>query len=343
MIVLEELSNLHGVSGDEKAVRELILSSIQGNTSSHLVDKIGNLIASKKSHTDKTQPHSVLLCAHMDEVGFFISGITTEGSLKFQLVGGIDTRMLVSKSVISSSGVVGVIGSKAIHLQKTEERNKSIPIDELYIDIGAASKEEAEKTIRIGSYFTFQSSFSAFGQNYLKGKALDDRAGCSIIIDLLQDAYPCDLVAAFTVQEEIGLRGSKVISNYLSADLAIIIEATSAVDYDEDYHNDWSVRLNEGPACSLMDSATLYKGAYIDKIVQLARKHSIPIQFRRSTTAANDAGNIHQARSGIPTITLSLPCRNIHTMHSIISKQDYMNCVALIKLLLNNIEEFLCV
>ncbi|KUO62737.1 MAG: aminopeptidase [Gracilibacter sp. BRH_c7a] len=336
---LKYLSELHGVSGNEKDVRDYIIENIDNNVDSYRVDKIGNLLATKKG---KSNPAiKVVLTAHMDEVGLFITEITSEGYLKFQTIGYMDVNILVSKPVIINNSVYGVIGSKAIHLQKPEERKQSFLIDQLYIDIGANSKEEAEKNVKLGDYAGFTTAFTSFGSGFYKGKALDNRAGCAVIMELLKQQYNCDLTTVFTVQEELGLRGSKIISNYLNADLAIVVETTSAMDNQEQDRENWVVELGQGPACSLMDQATIYRPELIKKTIQIAESYGIPLQLREGTAAANDAGNIHLAGAGIPTITISIPCRYIHSMSSVISQSDYTNCIELINLILNNCQEYI--
>jgi endoglucanase len=335
-MVLKDLCELNGVSGNEAAVRRFILDQIKEKVDDFRVDKIGNLLAEKKG-TSKDLP-KVIVCAHMDEVGLFLTEITAEGYLKFQPVGGIDARILVSKPVsCGKDGIPGVIGSKAIHLQKAEERKKTLSLEELYIDIGAAAKEEAEKVVAIGDYIAFAARFEEIGSELWKAKALDDRAGCAVIMSILEEQFDCDLTAAFTVQEELGLRGSQVISNYLQADLAIIGETTQAADLREEDQEDWILEIGRGPACSLMDSATIYRPELIKKIAATAEKYRIPLQYRRGTAAANDAGNIHQAGRGIPTVTISIPCRNIHSMSSLISRKDYENTIKLLRAILTDI------
>ncbi|UWG99107.1 M42 family peptidase [Dehalobacter sp. DCM] len=339
-MLLKDLCEINGVSGNEKAVRDYILANIRNDVTACRVDRIGNLIVEKKLDCDDRP--KVLLCAHMDEVGLLITEITAEGYLKFKPVGGIDPAVLMSKTLIVNNAVHGVIGLKAVHLQKPEERKKIPDSDDLYIDIGAANKEEAEKLVKLGDYASFLTVFEEIGDIGLyKGKALDDRVGCAILMELLKQDFPCHIIAAFTVQEEVGLRGSKVLSNTIEADLAINIEATGAADYSEADREDWVVELGRGPACSLIDSATIYRPDAIKKVMETARTNHIPLQFRQGTRAANDAGNIHQAGTGIPTITLSVPCRNIHTMSSLISRQDYAHCLELVKCMLNNLNHFI--
>ena len=340
-MLLRELSDLNGVSGNEKAVRDYIIEQLKTKTDSYQTDRVGNLLAEKKGRPSSTQKPRVAISAHMDEVGLFITEITGEGYLKFQTVGYIDINTLVSKPILINDKVPGVIGVKAIHLQQPEECRQNFLLEQLYIDIGAASKDEAEQQVKLGDFASFTTRFEPFGQDLYKGKAMDDRAGCAVILELLEHQYPCDLTAVFTVQEELGLRGSKVISNYLEADLAIVIEATSALDIQEHDRENWNVVLGQGPACSLMDTATIYKPELIRKTAEIAAKNGIPIQFRESTAAANDAGNIHLARTGTPTITLSIPCRYLHSMASVIAAADYNHCRELVRCMLEEIEEYM--
>ena len=337
-MLLKTLSELNGVSGDEKLVRDYIIENIKDKVDSYKIDKIGNLMAFKKS---KDSSPRVAISAHMDEVGLFITEVTPEGYLKFQNIGYIDPMILVSKPILINNKIHGVIGSKAIHLQKPDERKQAVQIDQLYIDIGAFSKEEAEEQVKPGSFAAFTTEFTDFGSGFYKGKALDDRAGCAVIMELLDQQYNCELTALFTVQEELGLRGSKVISNNLEADLAIIIEATSALDIQEHERERRIVELGKGPACSIMDAGTIYNPKLIKKTTEIAEQSSIPFQFREGAQAANDAGSIHLSRGGIPSITISIPCRYIHSMSSVISKNDFDNCVRLLRIILNRSGEYI--
>lgn len=334
-MLLKELCSLDGVSGDEKSIRVFLQKHLQNCTDALTVDKIGNLTAVKKGNPKTAR--TVLLSAHMDEVGFMITDITPDGYLKFQPIGGIDERILVSKPVLINRKVFGVIGIKAIHLQKIEERKKVFTADQLYIDIGAASKEEAEKSVEIGDYACFASDF--YENEYsIYAKALDDRAGCSIIAQILKNNYDCNLIAVFTVQEEIGLRGSKVISNGAEADLALIVESTAASDLLNVQEEDWVVSLGDGPALSIMDQSTIYDRDLLQRLIEAAKDNNIPFQIRKGTQAANDSGNIHLAGEGIKTMAVSIPCRYIHTANSVINKGDYENCYKLIDKFLREIK-----
>jgi len=333
-MLLKTLSELNGTSGDETSVRNFLYEEIKPYVEKVTIDKIGNLIAIK-NHT--LSGPKVLISAHMDEVALMIVSITNDGFLKFKPVGGIDARILVSKTVRIGENIVGVIGSKAIHLQKLPERQKALTFEQLYIDIGAQSKEEASNKVKIGDYAYFISTCEPFGKGLYKGKAFDDRVGCAILVELLKQDYDFPLVAAFTVQEEVGLRGAKVAAYQIEPDFAIVVEGTVAADIMDKDEEEWVTELGKGPACSFLDRTTLYSPKLIKHVSELAHKKKIPFQLRRGSSGGNDAGRIHLTKTGIPTISLSVPCRYIHSYISVISKKDYNECYNLVLALLKNL------
>ncbi|MDO0825199.1 M42 family metallopeptidase [Desulfosporosinus nitroreducens] len=326
-MLLKRLSELNGTSGAESHVRNFLRQHIEPFVDSVNIDKMGNLIAVKNGHL--TGP-KVMVAAHMDEVALMIIDITSDGFLKFRPVGGIDARILVSKPVLINESIAGVIGAKAIHLQKRSERQKALTFDQLYIDIGAKSKDDTSGKVKLGDYAYFMTKCEPFGEGLYKGKAFDDRAGCAILADLLKKDSDFPFVAAFTVQEEAGLRGAKVAAYHLAPDFAIVIEGTVAADVSDREEEGWVTELGKGPACSLMDRATLYSPKLIRWVTDVARQKEIPLQFRRGSSGANDAGPIHVSKAGIPTIVLSVPCRYIHSFASVISEKDYTACLNLV-------------
>lgn len=333
-MLLKNLSELNGTSGDERLVRNFLHQHLEPFVETINVDKMGNLIATNNGHLAGPR---VMITAHMDEVALMIMEITNEGFLKFQPVGGIDPRILVAKPVQINESLVGVIGAKAIHLQKRSERQKALSFDQLYIDIGAKSKEDAAKQVKLGDYAYFMTKCEPFGEGLCKGKAFDDRVGCAILVELLKKTYDFPLVAAFTVQEEVGLRGAKVAAYHIAPDFAIVIEGTVAADVADREEQGWVTELGQGPACSLMDRTTLYNPQLIQWVTELARQKGIPLQFRRGASGGNDAGPIHVSKAGIPTIVLSVPCRYIHSFASVISVKDYSACVNLVDELLKEL------
>lgn len=334
-MLLRTLTELNGTSGVEKEIRQALRQEIEPFVDSIMIDKIGNLIVQKNR---SEQGPKIMLAAHMDEVALMITDLTADGLLKFHPVGGIDSRILVSKPVKINS-LVGVIGAKAIHLQKPQERQQALKIDQLYIDIGAKTKEEAEKQVKLGDYAYFLTKTEPLGEGYLKGKAFDDRVGCYVLSEIFKKDYSLNLVGAYTVQEEVGLRGAKVAAYHVQPDFAIVLEGTIAADMIHLEEHEWVTELGKGPALSIMDHTTLYNPKLIEQVAQLAKNNEIPLQFRRGNSGGNDAGKIHLSREGIPTITISVPCRYIHSTASIISEDDVKNTISLIDLILHSIPE----
>lgn len=336
-MLLKKLSESPGVSSDEKEVRDLIKENLANNADEYWTDSMGNLIAVKGK--EKKGPR-VMLSAHMDEIGLMISKITDSGLLKFKPVGGIDQRVLVSKQVIvGSKKIPGVIGAKAIHLQKEDERDNPIPIEEMYIDIGTNSKEESEKIIEPGDFVVFNTKFSYLGTNHAKGKAFDDRVGCAVILELFKNQYEFPLYGVFAVQEEVGLRGAATAAYEINPDLAINIEGTSASDVPGTKEHGYSTTVGKGPAITLMDQSVISSKKIIQGLIKTAEKKNICYQFRRTNTGGTDAGMINLVKEGIPAVTVSLPCRYIHSPISIISLEDYKNMNYLLRAYLENLEE----
>ncbi|KGK88673.1 aminopeptidase [Desulfosporosinus sp. HMP52] len=333
-MLLKSLSELNGTSGAENLVRNFLRQTIEPFVDIINTDKMGNLIGIKN---DSLSGPKVMLSAHMDELALMIIDITGEGFLKFRPVGGIDAQILVSKPVQINNSYMGVIGAKAIHLQKHTEGQNPLSCDQLYIDIGAKSKEDASSKVKLGDYAYFTTVFEPFGDGLYKGKALEGRVGCAILAELLQNDYDFPLIAGFTVQEKVGLRGAKVAAHHLAPDFAIVLEAIVADDMSDCAEEGWITELGKGPVCSFMDRSTLYSSKLIQWVTGVARQNGIPLQFPRGSGSGNDAGSIHISKVGIPTISLSVPCRYIHSFASVISEKDYQACYDLVNALLKEL------
>lgn len=329
--MLKEYATSFGVSGCEGEIRNVIKKNVKG-IGQVSIDRIGNLIVHKKGKGKK-----VMIAAHMDEVGFIVTNILSDGRIKFAPVGGIDLRILPSKRVVfGKNKIKGVIGVKAIHLQPQEERKKPFLLKDLFIDIGATSFEEACKYVRIGDYATFESEYIELDE-FIKSKALDDRVGCAIITEALKDDYNLDLFGVFTVQEEVGLRGAEVASKAIMPEIAIIIEGTTCADIVKD-ERDFVTTLGLGPAISIMDRTSAANLKLIKRIADVAQKYDIPFQYRKGSVGGNDAGIIHKVGEGCITSTISVPTRYIHSPVSMINKNDYQNTLKLLKLVLHSLE-----
>ena len=337
---LKNLCSLNGVSGDEGRVREYIIKKIKNDVDDLIVDNLGNVIAYKKGSSPDAK--KVMVCAHMDEVGFIISDITDDGFLKFKEVGGFDPRILLTQRVVinsSNSEVKGVLGIKAVHLQTPDERKKVVPIENMYIDIGASSRDDALKYVSKGDYATFDSQYRELG-GCIKAKALDDRAGCAIMMQLIKNKYESDLYFCFTTQEEVGLRGAGVVARRINPDIAFVLESTTAADvpFVDEYQR--CTVQGGGPAVSIMDRAS-YSNKNLNKFVfDIAKNNSIRYQLKKATVGGNDAGAIQTASNAVRTCVISLPCRYIHSPVSTVRKNDIDDMYALFDNVLRNIKQF---
>lgn len=332
-MLLKLLTEASGVSGNEKEVRNIIISEIKDYVDNIEVDRIGNVIAYKKG---KPNSKTLMVTAHMDEVGLLVKNIDPSGLIQFMNVGGIDKRILVSKTVtIGENKIYGVIGAKPIHLQKKSEWTKALDIDELYIDIGATSKTDAEQYVKVGDYVSFYSPYKEFGDGLVKAKALDNRVGCSILIDLIKNTKDISFYGVFTVMEEVGLVGSGPAAYKVSPDISIILEGTLCYDIPKLDSHLVPTYLGKGPAVSLIDRTTVFNPGLRNKIVNIAEKNNIPYQYRKTSMGGNDSGKIHTTRDGSLTSTISVPCRNIHSPSSVMSLKDYHNTYKLVHAILS--------
>lgn len=312
--LLKKLCDIPAVSGREEKLREYIISEIKG-FADYETDQNGNLICFKKGKNAAKK--KIMADAHMDEVGFIASFICDNGFIKFQTVGGIDAAVMLGKRVVFENGTIGVIGMKPVHLLSADEKKAMPKADSLYIDIGAASKKEAEDNISLGDTATFARECADLGDNLL-ARAIDDRAGVAVLIKLLQSDMEYDFYATFTVQEEVGLRGAKTAAYTVSPDAAVILESTTASDLHSVAEDKKVCRLGMGPAISFMDRSTLYDRKLFDFANSLKAKH----QVKEYVSGGNNAGAVHLSKGGVPTITVSLPTRYIHSPSSVASVCD---------------------
>ncbi len=321
--MLKKLTNAFGVSGNEREVREIIIEELKDCDVDLSVDSMGNLVVFKLAE-DKSDAKTILFAAHMDEVGFIVTDITEDGYIKFEAIGGIDPKVLISKRVIIN-GCPGVIGLKPIHLTTKEERQTTPSIDELFADIGANSREEAKKLVEKGDYFGFDSEYREFG-NQIKAKAIDDRLGCAVMIELLRKKWNVNLVCAFTVQEEVGLRGVKTAVRGINPDFAVVLEVTTCNDMTGVPKHLRVTEMGKGPAITVLDSACKTNRETVELLCNAAKKRGIPYQLKGSTAGGNDSGIIHLLDGGIKTASVSVPCRYFHSASCVVSKNDIENC-----------------
>ncbi len=316
--MLKELCLLNGTSGDERAVREYIIEKIRGKCD-YKVDALGSVIAFKKGK--KTPDKKVMLCAHMDEVGFIITHITDEGYLKFSPVGGIDAEAVLTRR-LSINGKTGVVGAKAVHLMSSDEKESVPKFSDFLIDIGAENKAEAEKYVQPGDYAYFVSDYCEFGDGFVKAKALDDRIGCMLLIELIHSDLEYDTYFCFNVQEEVGLRGAACTSYSVKPDIAVVLESTTAADIEGVSGAERCCVLGNGPVISYMDGRTVYDRELYQKAVRLAENNGIKAQTKTKIAGGNDAGAVQTSAGGCRVAAVSLPCRYIHTGASVVKKSD---------------------
>lgn len=331
METIKELCLLDGPSGREDEVRAYIKEKAAPYADELRVDALGNVIAFKKGK--KSTGNKLMLAAHMDEVGLMIQSITSGGDLKFSCVGGIDRRVLLGKPVtVGKNKLPGVIGMKPIHLTTAEER-KSIPkVKDLTIDIGAKSKEEAEKLVSPGDSAFFVSDVVEFGDGFIKAKAIDDRFGCAIMLELLKEELPMDCTFAFTVQEEIGCLGAKGAGFSVTPEIALILETTTATDLAGVKGFKQVCRLGEGPVVPFMDGGSVADRKLYELTRTLAEKHNIPWQTKHMIAGGNDARAIQRNKEGARTVVMSAAVRYLHAPSSVACIRDMENIHKLARL-----------
>ena len=324
--LLKRLCSLFGPTGAESYVREEIIKELEPYKAGFdsYTDTLGSYIV----HIESQGAPKLLVSAHMDEVGFMVEHINENGTLLFGPVGGFDPIILSSKRVVSENGQYGAIMSKAIHLQSKEERERKPKISELCIDINAETKENALSLVEIGELFTFDSDYVEFGCDFIKSKALDDRLGCTIMIDVIKEivskslkpAY--DLYFAFSTREEIGLSGAYAVAEQIHPDYAFIIESTAVGDIHASPDKKRVAVLGEGGALSFADGGTIYDRDFVNHIIDVCKDCDIPYQMKKYVSGGNDSANIQKSGFGTKVAVMSAPSRYIHSPSSVVHKND---------------------
>lgn len=310
---LKKYISIPSVSGDESLLRKAIIEDIK-DYSDYEIDRAGNIIVQKRG--ENRAAVRLMLDAHMDEVGFIITHIEESGELRFSPVGGIDPRVVFGRRV-KIGDTVGVIGGKPVHLLKADEREKTVPFDEMFIDIGADSKEQAEKLVKVGSTAVFDHECIIAG-NTLFARAIDDKAGVAILTEMIRRPQPYDLTFTFSTGEEVGCRGVRCAAYSVAPESAIIIESTTASDIHETADGEDACRLSNGAVVSFMDSGTVYDRGYYNAALDLGVK----VQPKRAVAGGNNASVVHISKSGVRTLALSVPCRYIHSQCAAANIED---------------------
>jgi putative aminopeptidase FrvX len=329
---LEKLSNACGVTGRETQVRELLAQMLKPYANEIQVDRMENVIAIKKGKPNKPK---IMLAAHMDEVGLMVKTITKEGFIQFAKMGGIDDRVLLAQKVIvygQKEIFPGIIGSKPPHIQKEEERKKIVASDDLFIDVGASSREDiANMGIVVGDPVGFDTKYLNVGKDTAVGKAFDNRAGCLTMVEAMRllEKTDCTVYAVGTVQEEVGLRGAGAAAFGVDPDLAIALDVTIAGDVPGVREYDTTVKMGKGPAFTISDSGLITPPRVLRWLIDTAQEQKIPYQIESGLLGSTDAARISLSRQGIPCGNISIATRYIHAPVGMLSLKDIENSAKL--------------
>ena len=331
--LIRELSLIFGPTGCEDRVADTLFCEAEKYADKIVRDRMGNVIA-KVSFGDEQKRKKIMLSAHMDEVGFMIEQIKGDGMLTFDCVGGIDSSVMAGRKVFVGNEeklISGVICSKAIHHKSKSERNSATDSERLCIDIGALDRDEAKKYVSVGDFATFDSEFFTFGKysKTIKGKALDDRMGCAVLVEVMRrlkseriDA-DLDIYFCFTTREEIGYSGAEAVAERIRPDFALVFESTAVGDIADAPANKRVADLSKGAVISVADRGTIYDKGLIDLAFETAGQKNIPLQVKRYLSGGNDASHIHKSGVGVRTLAISIPTRYLHSAACVAHLDDY--------------------
>ena len=336
---LKELCALFGPSGCEDEVRAYIRREAEPYADEIIESRHGDLMILKHG---KTQiKHTVMLAAHMDEVGVIVRSVTEDGFLRFAFVGGVDRRVALGRKVfLGDSRIPGIIGMKPIHLTTQEER-KSLPkVKDLYIDIGASSREEAEALVEPGDYGCFAPGMTELQNGLVRSKAIDDRIGCAIMLELICEDLPVDTWFAFTVQEEIGSRGAFGAAFTVNPEIAMVLEGTSAADVlGRENDARVCVPLN-GPVLSLVDKGSVYDRDLFRLLRSLADEKGTGWQVKTRLAGTTDARAFQRTLGGCRVCGVSAPVRYIHSPSCVGNVRDFEAMKVLVRAFLEKMEDY---
>lgn len=326
--LLRRLSEAYGPSGHEDKVREIIRGELDGAVDEIREDALGNLIAVKKVKRG-TPKARIMVAAHMDEIGVIVTYIDEKGFLRFSNVGGISPFTLIGERVIFSNGVIGNFWHEPL------EDMSELKLEKMYIDIGAGDRKKAMEMVRVGDVAGFHRSLEWVGERGI-GKAMDDRAGCAVVVEAAKRAeeLPNEVYFVFTSQEEVGLRGSRTSAYGLDPDIGIAVDVTATGDTPE--AKAMAVKLGGGTAIKVRDASVISHPRVRESLIEIAEARGIPYQLEVLERGGTDAGGIHLTREGIPSGAVSVPCRYIHSPSEMIDYADMINSVDLLVGFLEN-------
>jgi len=329
---LESLSNACGVTGREEDVRVLMKKFIKPYVDEVKEDKLGNVIGVKEGKKDAPK---VMIAGHMDEIGMLVKTISKEGFIQFMKLGGIDDRILPAQRVLiyTSKGILpGIIGSKPPHIQKEEERKKVPAADELFIDIGSGSEQEARRMgVRIGDVIGFEGKYTKVAKDIVIGKAFDDRIGCAIVVEALKRVGKTDLTlyGVGTVQEEVGLRGATTSAFGIYPDVGLALDVTVAGDVPGVREVESSIKMGKGPSLSVADAGLITHPKVLKMLIETAEENKIDYQLEAGLPGSTDAARMALTKEGVPSGVISVPTRYIHSPTSMLNLEDVEKSVKL--------------
>jgi putative aminopeptidase FrvX len=322
--MLKELAEIWGVSGYEKTVSDYILEQVKAHGDEIVRDAVGNLIVLKRGNGENKK--KIMVAAHMDEIGLCVVKITDEGFLKVKKVGGVSAHCSFMNRVVFQNGTVGTVAA----YEKPEDF-KSGDIDKLYIDIGAGSKEEAEKYVKVGDCAMFEGNYQELAGRNVMAKAFDDRSACYVQLETLKAMKTPyhDVYFVFTVQEEVGIFGATTSAERIKPDLGIAIDITGSFDVPGDKHG--NAVLGKGAAICISNACVTCDEDMVGQMVECAKEHQIPYQFDVLVNGGTDAGAINKSYRGVKAVGISIPTRYGHSPNSIINLDDLQSCIELLK------------
>ncbi|MBI4331391.1 MAG: M42 family metallopeptidase [Chloroflexi bacterium] len=331
-----KLSEAPGCPGFEGDIGQIVQQELKGYVDEIRVDAMNNVFASKGSG------RTVMIAAHMDEIGLMVKHIDEKGFIRFAKLGGISDQLLLGQRVTihtKKGPIAGVIGCKPVHLMKDDERKKLLPYEKMFIDIGEGKADGVKAAgVKIGDPIVINRTVTELRRGLLCGKAFDDRSGCAILIEVLKNARPKNrLVGVFTIQEEVGLRGATVSAFSVNPDLGIGVDTSAAADHPEVEEYEGPIKLKAGPAILAADGRRDSLGGgllpnlkVLDWLVELAQKNNIPHQMEVFEGGTTDGTAIQLSRGGVPSGVVSLPSRYIHTFSEVIALEDAENMARLL-------------
>lgn len=314
------LSNMFGPVGQEATLRDYIAEAIRPHVDELRIDALGNLIALRRG---KDSSQRLMLSAHMDEVGIMVTHIDDEGFLRFEPLGGLQPHTLLGQRFRFQGDLVGAVGVERL------DHIKDLQMRHLFLDIGARNGDEAREKVHIGDTACFDQTAVVVSDRRVVGKALDNRAGCAVLMQALQriSEPTCDLYAVFSTQEEVGARGARTAAYAIEPTLAVALDVTPCGDTPKS--ETLPVRMGEGAAIKVKDRSLLVHPLVKDHLTRLAKEGSIPHQYEVLPYGGTDAGSIYLSRAGVPTGVISIPCRYLHTPTEMVDLDDLEACVAL--------------